>query len=250
LTIINKILGGNNCSALSIKQLADERYFPATFGKLVNLGDDIEDEFISKEQVKMLKNLSTCDKLSMRRMFENAKDIEPSFSLIFTSNSILKAREKGEAWKRRIDWVPMYPTPKTKDPKLIDKLTTPEALQYWIRLIIEGYKRLYKNERFTYCHKIANFNEEYHLFNDNVNAFLEERPLITDWIGKGKNEAYREYKEWCLENDEHPQGKEKYFSTLLVHFSLAYGKVNIVKKGRNISSTTVLHLPDQKTIEI
>ena len=56
----------------------------------------------------------------------------------------------------------MFGKPKKKDKHFISKLTTPEALQYWIRLIVEAYQRLYKNEGFTYSEAVENFNSEYH----------------------------------------------------------------------------------------
>lgn len=238
LSIITKILGEKNCSSLSIKQMADERYFVTMQGKLANLGDDIEDEFISKEQVKMLKNVSTCDRVQIRRLHEQSKDVAITTSLIFTSNHILKAREKGESWRRRVDWVPFYPTPTKKEANFIGKLTTPAALEYWIRLIVEAYKRLYLNEGLTPCHKIEHFNDQYHLFNDNINQFLDENCYEDDWIGKGKNEVYRQYKEWCEINDEHPQGKDKVFLKICHRFNLEYGKVNITTKNGKATSTT------------
>lgn len=248
LSIITKILGEQNISTLSIKQMADERYFNSMFGKLANLGDDIEDEFISKESVKMLKNISTCDRVQMRRLHENSKDVQLTTSLIFTSNHILKAREKGESWKRRVDWVPMYPTPAKKDPKLVEKLTTSKALRYWIRLIVEAYKRLYKNESFTPCKRVEEFNEDYHLFNDNMNQFFDENDSKDDWIGKGKKEAYKQYKIWCEENDEHAQGKEKFFNKIMERFNLEFGKVNLITRGKTLTSTTAFHEKGQTSI--
>lgn len=241
LSIITKILGDKNVSALSIKQMADERYFCTMQGKLANLGDDIEDEFISKEQVKMLKNVSTCDRVQVRRLHEQSKDASLTTSLIFTSNHILKAREKGESWKRRVDWIPIYPTPKKKDPKFIQKLTTPKALKYWIWLIVEAYKNLYINSGFTPCARIEKFNEEYHLYNDNMNEFLDENPTKDDWIGKSKNEAFKQYKEWCEANDERYQSKEKLMSKICERFNLEYGKLNVISKGKTVSSISCYH---------
>jgi putative DNA primase/helicase len=229
LSIITEILGEKNCSTLSIKQMADERYFASMFGKLANLGDDIEDEYINKEQIKMLKNISTCDRVQMRRMFENSKDVQLTCSLIFTSNHILKAREKGNSWKRRVDWVPIYPTPTKKDAKFIQKLTTPAALQYWLKLLVEAYERLYKNCEFTPCEKVEKFNEDYHKMNNNVNEFLEDK-IAEDFIGRQKRECFREYKEWCFENDEQKLGSEKFHEELCnkynIHLQFNYPVIN------------------------
>jgi putative DNA primase/helicase len=239
LQIIKEILGKKNCSALSIKQMADERYFNTMHGKLVNLGDDIEDEYINKEQIKLLKNISTCDYVNTRQLFENAKEVELSISLIFTSNHLLKAREKGESYRRRVDWCPMFTKPNRKDPDFIKKLTTPAALQYWVHLIVKAYMRLYRQGGFTPCKVIDDFNEDYHNFNDNFNDFLDGT-TAEHWIGKGKNEIYREYKQWCEDADEMPQNKNRLFVLLMEKFRLEHQKVTLgAGKGRTTSTIFV-----------
>ena len=92
--------------------MTDERYFTTMQGKLVNLGDDVQDEAIDNMQMKMLKNISTCDYVATRNLFEQSKNIELTISLIFTSNHIFKSWEKGEAYRRRVDWLPMFGKPK------------------------------------------------------------------------------------------------------------------------------------------
>lgn len=224
LRIIDTILSPKNCSALSIKQMADERYFVTMQNKLANLGDDIEDEFINKDQMKLLKNISTCDKVTARALYEQSKDVVITCSLIFTSNHILKSKEKGDSYKRRVDWLPMFAKPTQKDPRFVEKLTTQQALQYWIKLIVEAYKRLYKNAAFTDCAAVQNFNEDYHRMNNNILEFLEER-TETSWIGKQKRESYREYKQWAEENDEFPLSAEKFHEELCSIYGLALMKL-------------------------
>ena len=94
--------------------------------------------------------------------------------MIFTSNHILKSFEKGEAYKRRVDWLPMYTKPTKKDAKFIEKITTPEALQYWMKLIVEGYQRIYENKGFTESEIVTRFNERYHEINNNCIEFLQD----------------------------------------------------------------------------
>jgi putative DNA primase/helicase len=146
----------------------------------------------------------------------------------------LKAREKGESWKRRVDWVPMYPTPKKKDARLIEKLTEPAALQYWMKLLVDAYKRLYKNEAFTECEKVSSFNESYHIMNNNVNEFLHDF-IPEDFIGKQKREAYREYKAWCEQEDEQHLGPEKFHEELTAKFNLVLKRQFFDKKGKRTS---------------
>ena len=249
LRIITEILGKKNVSSLSIKQMQDERYLATMQGKLANLGDDIEDEYINKEQMKLLKNISTCDRVQVRRLYEQSFDVELTCSLIFTSNHILKSREKGDAYKRRVDWMPMFAKPSKKDANFIQKLTTDEAKQYWIKLMVEAYKRLYENKGFTDSAAVANFNEEYHRINNNILDFFEGKSKES-FIGKGKLEAFREYRDWALFNDEFAQGKERFHEKLLDFYGLEYGVVHIYKgkKDKNYTTTTAYHEKGKKTL--
>lgn len=200
LEIIRKILNSNNCSSLSIKQLSDDRYLPNIVGKLANLGDDIEGSTINDKDMKVLKNISTCDTTDIRRLYENSKSQIITTSLIFTSNHVIKSFEKGESYKRRVMWLPMFRKPTKKDPKFISKITSKEALEYWIQLILEAYERLYKNGKFTTSEVIENWNKEYHEENDSSMAYLETCKL-EDFFEKNAREVHEEYETWCEEND-------------------------------------------------
>lgn len=231
LAIIRHILGTKNCSGLSIKQMTDERYFTTLQNKLVNLGDDVQDEAINNEQMKVLKNISTCDFVAARNLFEQSKDVELTLSLIFTSNHILKSFEKGEAYKRRVDWLPMYSKPTKKDKHFISKLTTPESLKYWMKLIVEAYIRLHKNEGFTESELVQDFNEKYHAMNNNINEYLEDYRQ-EHFIGKRAPEAYGEYEIWAEENGLNVLGKKLFQAMILKIHSLEIKKTN--RNGKSI----------------
>ena len=199
LQIIKTILGARNVSGMSISELSDERYLPSFKGKLANLGDDIQDQAIDDKNMKVLKNISTCDFISTRELYKGAEDMYFTGSLIFTSNHMLKSWEKGESYKRRVVWLPMYTKVKKKDPKFITNLTTEKALKYWIKLIVDGYKRLYKNGGFTHSQIVEDFNKSYHEENNPALIYLQ------DYDGEHfnntpVNDIYEEYEAWCKDN--------------------------------------------------
>ena len=200
LTIIRKILGNKNCTGLSIANMAQEQYFVTMRGKLVNLGDDIQDAPINDVQMKQLKNISSCDYISTRELFKQSIETELTVTLIFTSNHILKTFEKGGSYKRRVIWMPMYTKPDKKDPRFITKLTTPEALQYWIRLIVEGYMRLYENAKFTEPALVSEFNDDYHQENNGAILYVSDHEK-EDLDGKRSTDVYNDFKIWAEEND-------------------------------------------------
>lgn len=213
LQVMRSILGGKNCTALSIQNMSDERYFTTMQGKLANLGDDIQDEPLDNTSMKQLKNISTCDYVSTRELFKQSHEVELTISLIFTSNHILKSFEKGESYKRRVLWMPMYSKPTKKDPKFISKLTSPEALEYWLKLMIEGYFRLYKNQTFTESAVVQKFNNDYHEENNGTLTFIRDRKDI-DFVGKKSPFIYEEYENWAKENGITPQSRKILINTI------------------------------------
>ena len=225
LLIIRKILGAKNCSGLSIKQMTDERYFTTLQNKLCNLGDDVQDEAINNEQMKMLKNISTCDVVAARNLFEQSREVELTLSLIFTSNHILKSFEKGEAYRRRVDWLPMYSKPTKKDKNFISKVTTSKALKYWMKLIVEAYMRIYKIEGFTESLLVSDFNEKYHAMNNNCIEFLQDYQQ-EHFIGKRAPEAYQEYEIWAEENGLNVHGKKLFQESMKKVMMLEIKKTN------------------------
>ncbi|HSW75479.1 MAG TPA: phage/plasmid primase, P4 family, partial [Candidatus Saccharimonadales bacterium] len=219
LLIIRKILGYKNCTGLSIKNMTDERYFTTMQGKLVNLGDDVQDEAINNEQMKQIKNISTCDYVAARNLFEQSKEVELTLSLIFTSNHMLKSFEKGESYKRRVDWLPMYGKPAKKDKNFIAKLTTPAALEYWMKLIVEAYQRLYKNQSFTESELVAAFNDEYHQNNNTVLQYLGDYEKAF-FLNKRSPECYEDYEVWATDNGLSVQSRKLFVQSVYDVFGL------------------------------
>lgn len=199
LQIMKKIYNAKNCTNLSIKQLTDDRYKVTMIGKLANLGDDIEAEAIDNDQLKVLKNISTADTVATRHMYAESESTTFTIKLYFTTNSDISSFEKGYAYKRRIVWLPMFNKVEKPDPRFISKLTTKEALEYWICLIVEGYKRLYKNMEWTECKAVEEYNSQYHDNNNICAMFAKEINPDTEIIGKTVSEIREAFNEWDTE---------------------------------------------------
>lgn len=213
LTVIRTILGTENCSSLSPEEMTKESYFTSLQNKLVNLGDDIEDKAINEKQMKVKKNVSTCDFVAMRRLFEQSKETIITTSLIFTSNHILKSFEKGDSYKRRVAWCPMFNKPKAKDRKFLSKLTSPETLKYWVKLIVEEYVRIYENGGINIPKVVEEYNEAYH---DENNTCLEWAKLFEPehFTGKTPADIYAEYEVWAEEGKLNLQSQKVLGQTL------------------------------------
>lgn len=200
LEIMKRIYNAKNCTNLSIKQLVDDRYKVTMIGKLANLGDDIEAEAINNDQLKVIKNISTADTVSTRYLYGQAITAIFTTKLYFTTNSDIRSFEKGYAYKRRVVWLPMFNKVDKPDPNFITKITTKEALEYWIRLIIEGYERLYRNERWTECEVVKEYNDQYHEQNNICAQFAKDLDPDTEIVGKTVSEMQAAFRDWDTED--------------------------------------------------
>lgn len=212
LQIIKTILGSKNVTGMSIKELSDERYIPSFKGKLANLGDDIQDSAIDDKDMKTLKNISTCDFIATRELYKSAEDVYFTGSLIFASNHLIKSFEKGESYKRRVMWLPMFTKVTKKDPKFITKLTTKESLEYWIKLIVEGYMRLCEHSTFTESEIVKQYNAEYHEENNPYLLYISDK-TVDDFIGQPVVEVSQDCENWCEQNDL-KYSKKMFYDTL------------------------------------
>lgn len=202
LQIMKRIYNAKNCTNLSIKQMTDDRFKVTMIGKLANLGDDIEAEAINNDQLKVLKNISTADTVTTRHMYSESTTTTFTVKLYFTTNSDISSFEKGYAYKRRIVWLPMFNKVEKPDPEFISKLTTKESLEYWIRLIVEGYKRLYHNKCWTICERVEKYNSRYHENNNVCARFAKDIDPDTELIGKTVSEMRDAFLHWDTEDNK------------------------------------------------
>lgn len=235
IEIATAILGRDNVTTLVPAQMCEESYLVTMEGKLANFGDDIPDEPINTKQMKILKNISTCDRIEVRHLYAESRSTEITTSVIFTCNSILKSFEKGEAFKRRVLWMPMFYKPKTKERDFIKRLTEKKALEYWLRLIVEGYERLYKAGGYTHSEIVQAFTDEYHEENDPTREWLDTIE-VKNVLNKSYNNVYRAFKTW-YESENMVRMKDGQYKKILkeaiyIHFNLKHGEVKDPERAK------------------
>ena len=226
LEIMRRIYNPKNCTNMSIKQLTDARYNVTMIGKLANLGDDIEAEAINNDQLKILKNISTADTVTTRHLYQQAEMAIFTAKLYFTTNSDIRSFEKGYAYKRRIVWLPMFNKIDKPDPTFISRMTTQKALEYWIKLIVEGYQRLYSNQVWTKCAEVEDYNNQYHENNNPCYMFAKDLDPDTEIVGNTVSEMKEEFLKWDTEDNKRSAKLFKEAGWDLYEIAIGRGKVS------------------------
>lgn len=201
IAMLQKLLGEVNTSALDLKELGDRFKTAELFGKLANLGDDIDDDFIKNAAI--FKKLVTGDRLSAERKGQDPFSFNNYAKFIFSANTLPRVKDRSGAVLDRLIVIPFNATFSSSDPDFDPhikyKLIEPECIEYLIRMGMEGLKRILDRLEFTKSEKVEEELRKYDRLNNPILSFFDEikdeditHESVTYWFGK--------YNEFCLAN--------------------------------------------------
>lgn len=206
IDMIANLLGEDNISSLDLADLSHEYKAAGLFGKLANLGDDIEDEFIPSAGI--FKKIVSGDRMNANVKFAAPIEFNPYCKMIFSGNTIprLGRGRDSDAIIDRLIIVPFNASFNKGtagfSPFIKYQLRAPECMEYLVKIGIEGLKRVLQSQGFTTTEGIDKELEEYAealnpitTFFDEVGDSLEHEPT---------KKCYRRYNEFCIENAMKP----------------------------------------------
>lgn len=205
------MLGIQNYSALDLGELDDRFSTVMMTGKLANIGDDISDEFLNGKTLSVFKKIVTGNGIKAENKGQDVFFFKPYTKLLFSANSIPRMKSKGfSAIKRRILIVPFNAVFSKEDPDfnpdIENQLKTQSAMEYFVRIALEGLNRAINNVGFTESTKVLEQVEEFEKDNNPVLGWLEglgeetEKDLI-QYIGRTPvTELYVSYDAYCNQN--------------------------------------------------
>ena len=202
LDMIAYLLGEDNISALDLNDLSHEYKAAGLFGKLANLGDDIEDEYIPSAGI--FKKIVSGDRMNANVKFSAPIEFNPYCKLIFSGNTIprLGRGRDSDAIIDRLIIVPFNGSfnknTKGFSPFIKYKLRKPEAMEYLIKIGLEGLKRVLTNNCFTTNEEINEAIVEYAESLNPITTFFDEMGDLLEHEPTKK--CYRRYNEFCIEN--------------------------------------------------
>lgn len=205
LDLINELLGEENISSVSLKELSDRFKTFQLDGKLANIGDDISNEYIQDNST--FKKLVTGEKVNVERKGRDPYDFKNYSKLIFSANELPRINDLSGGLKRRLVFIPFNAKFSKRDedydPFIKDKITTPAALEYLLKIAIDGLYRIINNNSITSSEVCDKVWEEYEAINNPVVSFIEEHKIENESV----NDVFRQYQVWCVESGLKPLSK-------------------------------------------
>ena len=114
LDMVKTLLGENNITSLDLSELNQKFQNAELFGKLANVGDDIDDNFIPNSAI--FKKLVTGERIQVQRKGERPFEFNNYAKLLFSANEIPKIKDRGGAIQRRLVIIPFLAHFTKQDP--------------------------------------------------------------------------------------------------------------------------------------
>lgn len=205
LDMVKTVLGENNITSLDLAELNKDFKNAELFGKLANIGDDIDDNFIPSSAV--FKKLVTGDRILVSKKYQDPFGFNNYAKLLFSANEIPKIKDRGGAIQRRLVIIPFLAHFSKDDPDyrpyIKYELREPEAIEYLIQLGLVGLKRILENQAFTESEKVKRELEEFEEANNPIIGFFNEYPDI-EVENQSTRYVYQRYCEYCVGNNLMP----------------------------------------------
>ncbi len=144
--LLKVFFGDNKLSHLSINNLDKQFGLESLIGKSLNISDDVSIKPI--KDADKLKSLTTGGTIQIDIKNKTPIDWSSECKFLGAGNQTISVQgESGEALKRRFMFIEMKKNFKdiTNDPLILDKITTPNAINYLSTLIIQGALRVLNN---------------------------------------------------------------------------------------------------------
>lgn len=198
--------GEDNYSSLDLNDLAHEYKASGLIGKLVNLGDDVEDDYIPNAGI--FKKVVSGDRINCNVKYGQPIEFNPYCKLIFSGNNIPRIGRGADssAIVDRLVIIPFNAEFNKKnsgyDPFIKYKLKTAEAMQYLIIIGLAGLKRVLERNGFTTTEQIEQEIVEYEETLNPVITFFNEAG--DSLLNEPTKKCYRRYNDFCYESSLKP----------------------------------------------
>lgn len=219
LEVIQALLGEENTSSLDLKKLSDRFSTVMMFGKLANIGDDISDEFVV--DTSLFKKIVTGQRIDAEQKGQPKFEFNPYAKLYFSANNIPRMG-KGKDWEaieRRMVIIPFNAKFTDKDadydPEIGKKLISQNAIEYLIRIAVDGLKRVLKNNRFTESEDVRKEMDEFKKSNNPILLFIDDRMEEGKQIAHESTEkVFDDYQGFCVRGGYKPMTKIEFVKAI------------------------------------
>jgi len=216
LEMLNAFIGDLGLN-LALEQFNDQTSVMELEGKLVNVGDDIDADYMEKSM--NFKTLASGNTIMVRPIYSKPYKLKNKATLIFTANDMPTFKDKSGGIARRVVIIPCKNKVKKSDPKIDEKLSSENAKSYLLNIALAAMERIINNGgQLSASETVAKTTEEYFIESDSILGFIGQEGIDENLTTKS---IYDEYLKFCDELGSKPYSQTKFTQRLK---SLGYEK--------------------------
>lgn len=211
IKLLEHIIGGQNISHVSLKELTQRFSSYGLMGKTLNSCADLEVSAL--EDVSLLKKALGEDGIRVEAKGKDAIDIHNYAKLIFSTNELpLVLSEKTDGFFRRLLVLSMNRKPPESRPDFFTGLM--QETDYFIHICMDALHEMYQRGKITQSagsrEAVANLRRD----SDTVEAWLAEKCTLDESAKTDRGRLFVSYDNYCIDNERTSLSKQGFFRAL------------------------------------
>lgn len=224
LDMVGTLLGEDNTANLDLCEIGDRFRTAELTGKLANIGDDINDEWVSNTAI--FKKVVSGDTVTAERKGKDPFKLRSFAKFFFSANSLprLGRGKDSSAVLDRLVIIP-FDAKFTKndadyDPFIKYKLRGEDVMEALIAKAIPALRTVLIDQEFAHCSRVESSLEEFEKSNNPILEFYEEMDE-TDYLNEPVKSVYQRYNAFCLGNNLQAMSAIEFQKQMKKQFSVA-----------------------------
>ena len=234
LDMVGTLLGEDNTANLDLCEIGDRFRTAELTGKLANIGDDINDEWVSNTAV--FKKVVSGDVVTVERKGKDPYKLR-SFAKFFFSANSLPRLGRGKDSRAVLDRLVIIPfdakfskDDNDYDPFIKYKLRDESVMEALIAQAVPALRDVLADQEFAKCSKVDANLAEFEKSNNPLLEFYEEVDEA-DYLNEPIKVVYQKYSSFCLSNNLQAISAIEFQRQFKKHYGLVVKTVSLNGKG-------------------
>lgn len=211
IKILELMIGAQNISNISLKELSQRFASYGLLGKLLNSCADLEVSAL--EDTSVIKKVLGEDSLRGEPKGKDAISFKNYAKLIFSTNELpLVISEKTNGFYRRLMILNMTRQPEHKRPDYLDLLS--KEIDYLIRLAVKALERMYQAGQITESAGSREAVQSLRNDSDTVEAWIFETCFRVKGARVERGQLYQKYDSYCLSTDRTSLSRNNFYRAM------------------------------------
>ena len=235
LDMVGTLLGEDNTANLDLCEIGDRFRTAELTGKLANIGDDINDEWVSNTAI--FKKVVSGDTVTAERKGKDPFKLR-SFAKFFFSANSLPRLGRGKDSSAVLDRLVVIPfdakfskDDADYDPFIKYKLRGEDVMEALIAKAVPALRDVLIDQEFATCERVKRNIEEFEKSNNPILEFYEELDEA-DYLNEPVKAVYQRYNVFCMSNNLQAMSAIEFKKQMKRQFNLA--EKNIEYQGKRV----------------